>query len=256
MDRLIAQRAEEILVFIESYRAEYGWAHVTELAQNKFVELETVPELANLADLLLKARSMAVIQTLLDQDRRALHAHWLSHEENLSVGHHYEMLRREACTFNHQLRGFIESHQESVSRYDLTRWLTTASGGRHAWAEAEVTGSTSEIALHAALQGLPELKEVRYGTLDEDLHGFDFLTQWQGRIVSIDAKTGYFHPLTEEKQGHEHLEIHVPRDAVEGFRITRRGLSDLRNEVRRALTWKVQPAPHWSHHYYQAQPAL
>jgi hypothetical protein len=177
----------------------------------------------------------------------------LSHQENLSVGHHYEELRYEACAYNHQLRGFIEAHREYVDRYDLTHWLAEAAGGRHQWAEGEITGAMSEIALHAALMGLPELKDLRYGTLEEDLRGNDFLCSWQGRTVSVDAKTGYYHPLTQHKHGQEHLEISVPRDVVQGFRLTRRGLDDLRRDVRRALSWHGRPQQHWSHHYYRQQ---
>lgn len=246
----LTERAEEILVFLESYRAEYGWQQVVQLAREKFVENENQPGLQALADLLLKARTLAVVQNQLDDDRRALHSGRLRHEQNVSIGHHYEMLRAEACGFNHQLRGFIEAHREAVDRYELTRWLATASGGRHQWAEAEITGAVSEIALHAALMGLPELHNLRYGTLEEDLHGSDFVANWQGRPLTVDAKTGYFHPLTERKHGQEHLEISVPRDVVQGFRLTRSGLDDLRRDVRRALQWRIGSDKHASHRYY------
>ena len=251
----LTQRAEEILLFIESYRNEYGWSHVLDLARGQFVDNESQLELRALGDLIVKARTMAVVQNQLDEDRQKLHHGHLSHSENISVGHHYESLRYEACAYNHQLRGFIEAHRESVDRYDLTDWLATASGGHHQWAEAEITGAVSEIALHAALMGLPELKSLRYGTLEEDLHGIDFICSWQGRPVSVDAKTGYYHPLTERKHGMEHIEISVPRDVVQGFRLTRAGLDDLRRDVRRALTWQGRPAQHSSHHYYRAQSA-
>ncbi|MBW4061220.1 hypothetical protein HJC99_01460 [Candidatus Saccharibacteria bacterium] len=256
MPSLLNQRAEEILTFIESYRAEYGWARVVELAREKFVENEAQPAQQALGDLLLQARTLALVQGQLDDDRHALHSGRLNHEQDISIGHHYEMLRQEACTYNHQLRGFIESHRDSVDRYDLTRWLATASGGRHAWAESEITGAVSEIALHAALMGLPELVDLRYGSLGEDLHGYDFVATWQGRLLTVDAKTGYFHPLTEEKHGHEHLEIHVPRDVVQGFRLTRSGLDDLRRDVRGALRFKVGVEPHASHKHYAFKPIV
>jgi hypothetical protein len=249
-DQLLSRRADEILVFIESYRVEYGWHQVVALAVEKFVEQETNSDLAALGDLLLKARTSVLVQGQLDSDRAQLHSGRLTHEENLSVSHHYEMLREAACAYNHQLRSFIEAHRESVDRYDLTRWMAAASGGRHQWAEGEITGATSEIALHAALTGMPELDGLRYGVIDEDLHGYDFVATWQGRLVTIDAKTGYYLPLTERKQGHEHLEVSVPRDVVEGFKITRRGLDDLRHDVRVALRAKVGTSAHVAHAHY------
>ena len=247
----LSLRADEILVFIESNRAEYGWSGDIDLARDKYVHQEAQPGLQALGDLILKARGLALIQGQLDDDRRALHSGRLNHAQNISIGHHYEMLRAEACGYNHQLRGFIEAHREAVDRYDLTRWLATASGGRHKWAEAEVTGAMSEIALHAALMGLPELRDLRYGTLEEDLHGYDFMALWQGRTLSVDAKTGYYPPLTELKHGHEHLEIHVPREVVQGFRLTRAGLDDLRRDVRRALKVNVGADRHAGHHYFR-----
>jgi hypothetical protein len=250
----IVQRAEEILIFVESYRAEFGWARVAELAREKYVENEQQLGLQALGDLLLRARTMAVIQNQLDDDRQALHSGRLSHEQNISIGHHYEMLREQACTYNHQLRGFIEAHRENIDRLELTRWLTSASGGLKKWAESEITGAVSEIALHAALMGLPELINLRYGSLSEDLHGYDFVSSWQGRKVTIDAKTGYYQPLTEEKQGHEHLELHVPRDVVDGFRLTRQGLDSLRRDARTALRAKVGIELHVSHKHYAYHP--
>ena len=254
MKTLLPERAEEILQFIEANRATLGWQDVIEQATEKYVENETKLELKALAELMLKARNLAVVQNQLDDDRRALHSGRLLHEQNISIGHHYEMLRHEACAFNHQLRGFIEAHREVIDRTELTRWLSAASGGRHEWAAAEITGAVSEIALHAAVMGLPELRELRYGTVEEDLHGYDFVASWQGRPLTVDAKTGYYQPLTERKHGHEHLEISVPRDVVRGFRLTRAGLDDLRLQVRRALQNKLGVERHASHKHYPYKP--
>jgi len=47
---------------------------------------------------------------------------------------------------------------------------------------------------------------VRHGTVDEDLKGYDFLAFYEGQLVTLDAKTGLYRPLTERKHGHRHLE--------------------------------------------------
>jgi hypothetical protein len=129
----------------------------------------------------------------------------------------------------------IESSRQYFSREELMGWLVEASLGRVQWAHSELTGALSEVALHAALQGLPELEGLRYATVEEDLAGFDFVAQWHGKLLTIDAKTGFYRPLMERKHGHRHLEISVPRQAVQDFRVTRRGLAVLRREARQAL---------------------
>lgn len=207
-----------------------------------------------LARLLLHARQQARLQDQLNHDRQALHAGRLGHEERASLGHHYETIRYAACEYNHTVRGFIESNREHVSRDELTGWLTTASRGRHGWAEGEVTGAISEIALHAALMGMPELSGVRYATLDEDLHGFDFMATWQGRPVTIDAKTGHYPPITNHHHGQLHLEISVPREALDGFRLTRGGLDGVRHDVRKGLHEHGGVDHHGAHAPYRPKP--
>jgi len=92
---------------------------------------------------------------------------------------------------------------------------------------------------------------LRYGTVEEDLAGYDFVSNWHGRMVTVDAKTGFYAPLSERKHGHKHLEISVPREAVKDFRVTRRGLDILRHEVRQALYGDGAAHTHGSHHYFR-----
>ncbi len=230
-----AHRSVEILTFVDELRREWGLNEAIRTAEEYYVDEEEQPELARLARVVLGGREQALLQQQLDEDREQLHSGRLNHDERVSTGHHYEMLRREACEYNHELRGLIELDGHNFSRAELTDWLGRAAQGRHAWAQGEITGAVSEVAMHAALQGLPELRDVRYGTLDEDLAGYDFVMHWHGQLVTIDAKTGMYRPLTERKHGHKHLEVSVPREVVADFWVTRRGLNLLRNDVRQAL---------------------
>lgn len=247
---LFAARAEEILRLIEEVREKSGLAEAITVAAEHYVEGETHPELARFGEVLTRARRQALLQERLDSDRETLHHGQLSHEELTSLGHHYEMLRREACEYNHLLRGLIESCGQYFLRDNLTDWLRRASQGHEPWAIGEITGAVSEIALHAALQGLPELRGLRYASLEEDLRGYDFVSEWQGGLVTVDAKTGFYTPLAEHKHGHRHLEVSVPREAVKDFRVPHRWLERLRRDVRRALQHDAGAEVHSSHHYF------
>ncbi len=247
--RDLVRYAELILRTIEENRTHLGLNEAIGATREQLVDSENDPELRALGELLVRARALAVTQNQLDEDRRLLHAHHLQHDELVQVGHHYEMLRQEACDYNHHLRRFIEAHQGTISRRELSDWLVTASQGRHEWVEGEITGATSEVALHTALVGMPELTGVRFATVEEDLRGYDFIAQWQGQLITIDAKTGYYRPLSERKHGHRHLEISVPREELDGFRLTRHGLDLLRRETRKALLAGTGAYYHGSHHW-------
>jgi len=236
-----AKRADEILGLIGRLRLGHSLGEAIDLAEERFVVGEANAELRRFGEVMVLARRQAVIQSQLDDDREALHHGHLDHEELTSVGHHYEMLRREACSYNHLLRGFIESCGQYFSRHELMGWLTSASAGRGVWAKGEVTGAVSEIALHAALQGLPELRGLRYASVGEDLIGYDFVGEWQGKLLTIDAKTGFYRPLLERKHGHRHLEISVPREVVKELRVNHRGLALLRRQVRQVLGRDFSP---------------
>jgi len=252
---LFARRAGEILDLIAHLRGDLGLSEALRVVQDRYVDAEPHPELRRFAEVLGLARRQALLQNRLDEDREALHSGQLAHDERVSVGHHYEMLRQEACSYNHLLRAVIESCNQYFSRDELMSWLISASQGRSQWAKAEVTGATSEVALHAALQGLPELRSLRYATLEEDLAGYDFVAEWQGKLLTVDAKTGFYRPLSESKHGHRHLEISVPREATKDFRVTRRGLDLLRHEVRQTLHAEAGVQYHAPHAHYRARPA-
>ena len=236
---IVTERAEAILGTLERLRREVDLAEAFEQTVEQFVENEPHPELKRLGEVLVLARRQALLQHYLDDDREQLHHGHLEHEARESVGHHYEMLRRQACEYNHLLRGLIESASQYFSREELLAWLRRSSQGRRGWAESEVKGAVSEIALHAAMQGLPELRALRYGTLAEDLAGFDFVAEYQGELITFDAKTGYYRALVERKHGHRHIEISVPRQVIEELRITRHGLDVVRRDVRQALAQAV-----------------
>ena len=250
-----AHRAEEILALIARERGEHGLNEAISSAIEQYVDDEPNSELKRFSEVLTLARRQALLQQRLDDDREALHHGHLSHEELVSTGHHYETLRYDACLYNHMLRGLLESCGQYFTRDDIMDWLTAASQGRRDWARAEVSGAISEVALHAALQGLPELRGLRYATVEEDLKGYDYIAQWQGNLLSIDAKTGFYRPLAEQKHGHRHLEISVPREVVKDFRITRHGLDLLRREVRQALLGGAGVQVHASHHHYRVMQA-
>ncbi len=228
-------RAEAIIRDLENLRSEWGLKEALSQIWEKYVEAETEPDLRRFGEVIADARRQATTQRQLDEDREQLHHGHLRHDELVMVGHHYDTLRRQACIYNHLLRGVIEHYGEEVTRDELTGWLTSASLGVSGWAIGEITGAVSEYALHAALNGLPELSGVRHGTVEEDLHGYDFVANYEGQMVTLDAKTGLYRPLTERKHGHRHMEISVPREAVDGFKLTRHGLDVLRSEVRQAL---------------------
>jgi len=244
---VFAGRASEMLDRVDALRDESGLPEALRIAIEQFVEGESHPELKKFAEVILVARRQALLQQQLDDDRSQLHSGRLDHAERVSTGHHYEMLRREACEYNHLLRSLIESCGQYFSRGELDGWLIRASQGRRDWVGGEVVGAVSEIALHAALQGLPELRGLRYASVDEDLRGYDFVATWQGQMITVDAKTGFYQPLSEEKLGHRHLEISVPRESVNGFRVSRRGLDLLRHEVRQTLHRSASVQSHGPH---------
>lgn len=246
----LVSRAHEILADIEHQRPGYGNDGGFHELIERWVDAEPEPALRRLAEILTQARQQAGIQRQLNSERELLHHGHLNHDQLVETGHHYEMLRHAACEYNHLVRGFIEGNRDEVYRDDLTQWLSMASQGHLEWATGEITGAISEIALHAALMGMPELAGLRYGELEEDLHGNDFVTKWQGRVVTVDAKTGRYYPLSEQKHGQLHLEISVPREVLDGFRLTRHGLDGLRHDVRRALQESGGVAPHMAHALY------
>jgi hypothetical protein len=252
---VFAKRAEEILGLIDHLRGELGLTEAINVVVDRYVDYEPQPQLRTFGEVVALARRQALLQQRLDDDREALHHGQLSHDELVSKGHHYEMLRHEACQYNHKLRGLIESCGQFFTRSELTRWLTSASQGRGQWAKGEVTGAVSEVALHAALQGLPELRGLRYASISEDLAGYDFVAEWQGKLITVDAKTGFYQPLSERKRGHRHLEISVPREAVKDFQVTRRGLDLLRHEVRQALHSGESVQEHGPHQSYRTAQA-
>src|SRR6185312_1326197 len=217
---MFAHRADEILALMAHLRGELGLAEAINVTIERFVDDEPHPEMRRFGEVIALARRQAVLQERLDDDRSDLHSGALNHEQRVSVGRNYETLRHEACRYNHLLRGMIESCGHYFSREQLMRWLTSASQGRSQWARGEVTGAVSELALHAALQGLPELRDLRYATMEEDLAGYDFVASWHGKLLTVDAKTGVYAPLTQSKHGHKHLEISVPREAVKEFWVT------------------------------------
>src|SRR4051812_38556844 len=105
---VITRRAQDVLRLITDLRREMGLKAAIEAVEERFVENEPHPELRRLGEVLALARRQAVIQNQLDDDREALHHGHLDHEQLTSTGHHYEMLRHQACVYNHLLRGLIE----------------------------------------------------------------------------------------------------------------------------------------------------
>lgn len=247
----IKQRAQDVVRLISDLRREMGLKAAIDAVEERFVDNEPHPELRRLGEVLALARRQAVIQNQLDDDREALHHGHLNHEELVSRGHHYEMLRHQACMYNHLLRGLIESCGHYFSHHELMDWLTAASLGRADWAQAEIRGSVSEIALHAALQGLPEIKGMRYASVEEDLIGYDFVGVWNGSLLTVDAKTGFYQPLLERKHGHRHLEISVPREVIKDLQVNHRGLALLRKEIREVLGPDTISEYHSPKHFIQ-----
>lgn len=243
------RRAQDVLRLITDLRQEMGLKAAIDAVSERFVDNEPHPELRRLGEILALARRQAVIQGQLDEDREELHHGHLNHEERTSRGHHYEMLRHQACTYNHLLRGFIEACGHYTTHHELMDWLTAASLGRAEWAQAEIRGSVSEIALHAALQGMPEIQGLRYASVEEDLIGYDFVGVWEGSLLTVDAKTGFYQPLLERKHGHRHLEISVPREVIKDLQVNHRGLALLRNEVRQVLVPDVITEYHSPKHF-------
>jgi hypothetical protein len=244
------QRAEAIIRDLNRLREEWGLREAQNEVWDRYVGAEDDANLRRFSEVVADARRQVATQRQLDEDRERLHHGHLRHDELVSVGHHYEMLRHQACIYNHLLRSVVEHHRTEFGREELIGWLTSASQGAHDWAKGEVAGCVSEVALHAALVGLPDLREVRYGTVEEDLRGYDFLAQWQGDVLSIDAKTGFYRPLSERKHGHRHLEISVPRESMDEFQLTRKGLDVLRREVRQGLEAFTGRPAHQSHFHY------
>src|SRR5664279_2832408 len=116
-------RAGQILDMLGARRGEADWSTVLDEARERYVEAEKNGSLRLLGEVLLRARQMALVQRRLNDDREALHHGHLDHEEHVSVGYHYEMLRREACEYNHLLRGMIETDGRDISRHELIGWL-------------------------------------------------------------------------------------------------------------------------------------
>src|ERR1700683_3101228 len=150
----LTQRAAEILTFIEQLRQEWGLQEALRAAEEYYVDNEAHGSLQRLGRVLVRARRQALIQQQLDEDREQLHRGRLPHNELVSTGHHYEMLRREACEYNHELRTLIEVDGHHFSRYELTDWLVRASQGRHSWVQGEITGAGRQSAFAGAMAGV------------------------------------------------------------------------------------------------------
>lgn len=245
-----ARLAAGIIEHVQNRRDEIGLNEAILEARETLVDPLDNQELKHFGEVVAGARRQARLQEWLDADRDKLHSGRLDHRERVSVGHHYEALRHEACEYNHRLRSVIELSGHHFDRVQLTDWLIDVSQGRHEWAVAEVQGAVSEVALHAALQGVPELVGVRYASVAEDLAGYDFVAEYNGKLLTVDAKTGKYWPLDERKHGHRHLEVSVPHEAENGFWVKRPALERLRTEIRQALH-----VPHHVTHSWHQMPA-
>lgn len=250
-ERFVARAADIITTVSDGLRDSKPLHEAIGIAIENYIgHPDDDEKLQKFSHLIVNARKQAMIQDQLNEDRRLLHSGTLSTEDDISRGKHYDMLRREACEYNHELRKFIEGHSGDVTRDELTGWLSRASQGRNKWAEGEITGAVSEAAVHMALQGMPELRGLRHGTVDEDLRGLDFVGQWQGRLVTFDAKTGDYLPLTVKKNGHMHIELSVPR--IVGFRLTPHDLDNVRYDARHAMHAFVDLESHGSQLRYSS----
>jgi len=259
----IADRVADIARFFEETRRHLSQREILTAAWEKYVEGEQNPELRRLSEIVADARRQVMIQRQLDDDRERLHHERMDHHQHVALAQHYDTLREEACVFNHSLRRFIEGYAGEVNENEVMEWLMIAGFGAREWAESEVIGAVSEIALLTALKDMPELSQVRHATVEEDLHGFDFMAVWRRQPVTIDAKTGLYPPLTLRKRGHRHLEVSVPRQAVRNLRLTPDGLSLLMYEIREALgepvngrgggrlAHRLREREHWQRHSIQ-----
>jgi hypothetical protein len=232
---------------LDRLRAEQGQSEAMTSVWEKYVEAETDPELRRLGELVADSRRQAMIQRQLDEDREAMHGGRLDREQFQEMHHRFDTLRRNACVYNHMTRVFIDEYAEVVSEHELLDWMIGASFGARQWALAVVRGAVSEIALREALSHMPELSGVRHSTVEEDLIGIDFIAQWQGQVLTMDAKSGLYRPLSLHKRGHRHLEISVPREVIQKLRLTDEGEKLLHEEIRQALGEsgeKARPSRH------------
>jgi|GEM_PF-1265449 hypothetical protein len=243
----VVDRAETIVSDLDSFRAQHGQSEALTLVWEKYVEAETDPDMRRLGELIADSRRQAMIQHQLDDDREAMHSGRLNREQFQEMQHRFDTLRRNACVYNHMTRVFIDEYAEVVSEHEIVDWMIGASFGARQWALAVVRGAVSEIALRRALLNMPELSGVRHSTVEEDLVGIDFIAQCQGQVLTIDAKSGLYRPLSLHKRGHRHLEISVPRDAIEKLRLSDEGEKLLHEEIRQALGEsgeKARPSRH------------
>src|SRR5437868_1577500 len=96
---IFEHRAQEILDLIAEVRKSHGFGEAISAVHERFAVEEVHPELRRFGEVMAFARRQAVLQERLDDDREQLHHGHLSHEELESVGHHYEMMRHQACTY-------------------------------------------------------------------------------------------------------------------------------------------------------------
>lgn len=213
-----------------------------ELAWQTYVTEEDNPDLAGFSSLILGAYGYHFYQRELDSVRGGGYNH-LNIPEQRSYRDQY---RYALCQYNHQIRDFILAHGEEVPRQRLERW-TGAVSGADQWAKSLVAGAVSEAAIFVALQDEPELHNLRFGSIEEDLAGSDMIgTTAAGIPLHIDIKSGSHEPVTRKTPQGLKLEISLRHQLLEGYQLTADAARGVRYLVELAIK-QSQSHKHYHH---------
>lgn len=187
-----------------------------ELAWQTYVTEEENRELARFAALILGAYGYHQYQGELDTIRSGGYDH-LQISEQKSYRDQY---RYALCQYNHQIRDFILERGDLVSREELEQWMAGASQSEP-WAKSVITGAVSEVAVFRALQEDRALKNLRFGSVEEDLAGTDMRAETDfGRPILIDVKSGSHEPVTRKTSHGLKLEISLRHQLLQGYHLT------------------------------------
>lgn len=155
----------------------------------------------------------------------------VSRDQLLRVDSEIDDGKRQMVEYEHQIREWLSRYSGVLDPDQVEGWFAYTAGDER-WARHFINGIIGEVALWKLLQHLPEVAEVSFTEVGEDVRGADLLVQMRqngglGSLVAIDVKT-IFRDMTPEEIFHptgytltlpdgnvvDRVEVGIPRSKV------------------------------------------
>lgn len=199
-------------------------------AHEAYVEQEENPELRRFSELLFSVprivENARQLRLLEEQASQGLVAE--------SKRDEFRARTRQGVEDNHALREVVRESSRSIGKEMLIRWLERMGDPTGSVMKQRVTSVAAEIATAKALESLPEVRSVAFGSVEDDLRGKDmFVLTRDGRAVPVDVKYGKFGDGVKKASGGR-IEIGIDTRNLYGFELRPEKQHDLLQSFRRA----------------------